>query len=217
MESHVSYTSSPLLDQPQQRQIAGGLRTGDRAAWGALFDAYATPLGRFVARLIGSDVTAVDDVVQETFLAAARSARQFDSEQGTLWSWLAGIAQRQAALYWRQAARAARIKELAASGSARIQDWLIDSVEPDAPWEQRETADLIRSVLAELSSDYAALLTAKYLDERSTPDLLELFGGSTEALKSKLARARKEFRNKFEYFTRDSRTPSPQSLTGGKS
>lgn len=206
-----------MLDQPQQRQIAGGLRAGDRASWATLFDAYATPVWRFAARLIGSNATAVDDVVQETFLAAARAARQFDPEQGTLWAWLTGIAQRQAALYWRQTARAARIKELAASGCARIQDWLIDTVEPDAPWEQRETADLVRSVLAELSSDYAALLTAKYLDERSTPELLELFGGSAEALKSKLARARKEFRSKFEHVTRESRTPSPPTLTGGKS
>ena len=206
-----------MLDQPQQRQIAGGLRAGDRASWAALFDAYAAPVWRFAARLIGSDVTAVDDVVQETFLAAARAARRFDPEQGTLWAWLTGIAQRQAALYWRQTARAARIKELAASGSARIQDWLIETVEPDTPWEQRETADLVRSILAELSADYAALLTAKYLDERSTAELLELFGSSAEALKSKLARARKEFRSKFEHVTRDSRTPSPPSLTGGKS
>jgi RNA polymerase sigma-70 factor (ECF subfamily) len=202
-----------LLDPSQQRQIAGGLRAGDRASWGALFDAFAAPVWRFAARLIGADATAVDDVVQETFLAAARAARQFDPEQGTLWSWLAGIAQRQAALYWRQTARAARIKELAANGSARIQDWLVDTVEPDAPWEQRETSDLIRNVLAVLSSDYAAILTAKYLDERSTSDLLELFGGTSDALKSKLARARKEFRSKFEYFTRESKEQIPKDLS----
>ncbi len=192
-----------MLDQAQQRHIAGGLREGDRASWGALFDAFSQPIWRFTARLIGNNSTAIDDVVQETFLAAARSARQFDAEQGTLWAWLTGIAQRQAALYWRQDARAARIKALAESGSARIQHWLVDTVEPETPWEQRETADLIRSVLAELSADYAALLTARYLDVRPTTELIAMFGGTTESLKSKLARARKEFRGKFDLLTRD--------------
>jgi RNA polymerase sigma-70 factor (ECF subfamily) len=204
-----------LLDQSQQHQVHVGLRAGNRAAWGMLFDGYVVELWRFAARLIGTDQTPVDDIVQETFLAAARGVRQFDPEQGTLWAWLTGIAQRQAALYWRQTARAARIKTLAANGSEKIRDWLIDTVMPETPWEQRETADLIRGVLAELSSDYAALLTAKYLDERSTPELLDLFGGTAESLKSKLARARKEFRTKFEFFTRESRVQSPQSLTGG--
>ncbi len=204
-----------MLDQPQQRLIAGGLRAGDRAAWGSLFDAYSTPLWRFALRLIGRDNAAVDDVVQETFLAAARSARQFNAEQGTLWAWLTGIAQRQAALYWRQAARAARIKTLAESGSARIQDWLVDTTEPDTSWEQRETADLIRSVLAELIADYAALLTARYLDERTTMELIEMFGGTADSLKSKLARARKEFRSKFELITRETISHKPPHADRG--
>jgi RNA polymerase sigma-70 factor, ECF subfamily len=198
-----------LLDLSQQHQIHLGLRAGDRAAWGMLFDGYAADLWQFTARLIGPDQTPVDDIVQETFLAAARSVRQFDPEQGTLWSWLTGIAQRQAALYWRQTTRASRIKMLAESGSARIENWLVDTVEPDTPWEQRETSDLIRHVLAELSADYAALLTARYLDERTTTELIEMFGGTAESVKSKLARARKEFRRQFELLTREITSPTP--------
>ncbi len=59
-------------------------------------------------------------------------------------------------------------------------------------------ADLVRRVLAELSSDYAVLLTSKYLDDRSLEDLAAEFGSSIEATKSKLARARREFRAAFE-------------------
>ncbi|HND55545.1 MAG TPA: hypothetical protein PLV92_24190, partial [Pirellulaceae bacterium] len=49
----------------------------------------------------------------------------------------------------------------------------------------------------------AALLTAKYLDDRSLEQLVGLFGGTVEALKSKLARARREFREAFERHTGD--------------
>ncbi|MGC4002232.1 MAG: sigma-70 family RNA polymerase sigma factor [Pirellulales bacterium] len=186
-----------MLDQPQQRLIGQGLRAGDRAAWAALYDGYVADVWKFAARLIGGDPAAVDDVVQETFLSAARSAGGFDPERGTLWVWLTGIAQRQVALYWRQSARADRVRRLAISGAGEIQEWLNDTSEPETPWERHESADLIRGVLAELNPTYAGLLTSRYLDQRSIAEMIELFGGSHDSLKSKLARARCAFREKF--------------------
>ena len=62
---------------------------------------------------------------------------------------------------------------------------------------ERELADLIRGVLSELSTEFAALLTAKYLDDRSLEEMSQQFGSSVDAIKSKLARARREFRLKF--------------------
>jgi RNA polymerase sigma-70 factor (ECF subfamily) len=153
--------------------------------------------------LLGREGAAVADAVQETFLEAARSARHFDPGRGTLWTWLTGIAHHRVAAYWRQAQRAATLRRLVESRAAEIRHWL-DAAEPDAgPWEQLETIDLVRSVLAELPPDYAGLLTGKYLDERSLTDLAIQYGGSTDAVKSKLARARREFRTKFERLTRE--------------
>ena len=73
-------------------------------------------------------------------------------------------------------------------------------------FDQQELAELVRGVLFDLSADYATLLTAKYLDEQSLDDLAGRFGSSVEAIKSKLARARREFREKFESLTRE---PTP--------
>jgi predicted DNA-binding protein YlxM (UPF0122 family) len=61
--------------------------------------------------------------------------------------------------------------------------------------------------LSQLSADYATLLTSKYMDDLSLEELAQQFGGPTasvEAIKSKLARARREFRAKFEQFSGDS-------------
>lgn len=65
----------------------------------------------------------------------------------------------------------------------------------DAIWERRELADLVRWLLAEMSPEYAGLLTGKYLDEQSLEELSQQWGSSIEATKSKLARARREFRD----------------------
>jgi RNA polymerase sigma-70 factor (ECF subfamily) len=195
-----------LLSPSEQRAVTRGLRGGDRNAWAALYDSYSEEVWRYAARLVGADEAAVADVVQETFLAAARSAGAFDENRGSLWGWLTGIVHHQAAAYWRAANRAHRVRALAESGAAEIRRLLDESEPLDIAWERRELGDLVRLVLTELTTEYAALLSGKYLDERTLEDLADAWGCSVEAIKSKLARARREFRAKFERFSRE---PTP--------
>lgn len=187
-----------MLDEPDQQAVIDGLRLGDRNAWAALYDGYSTDIWRYVARIVGPDAAAVPDIVQETFLAAARSARQFDPQRGTLWSWLAGIAHHHSALYWRQISKIQRLKELAEARADELRRWLTASESADEPWQREELAETVRGVLADLSADYSALLVAKYVDDRSLEDLSGQWGGTVEAMKSKLARARREFRARME-------------------
>jgi RNA polymerase sigma-70 factor (ECF subfamily) len=187
-----------LLNSEEQLDVGNRLRNGDRTAWDALYQNYSVAVWRLTARLVGSDAAGVADVVQEVFLAAAASARRFDPEQGTLWSWLAGITHRQVSNYWRKAERADRWRASAESGRIDVASLLESDETPEDILEQREVADLVRRVLADLSTDYAMLLTSKYLDDRSLEDLAAETGISVEATKSKLARARREFRAAFE-------------------
>ena len=193
-----------MLDEHDQLAVIRGLRDGSREAWNTLYDAYCADVWRYVGRLVGAQPADIADVVQETFLAAARSARQFDSSRGTLWSWLAGIAHHQAAAYWRQIGKQSRLRALAEAGAIDLRQWLDGSESPDGACERRELIDLVRGVLSELPAEYAVLLTAKYIDEQSLDELARRFGSSVEAVKSKLARARREFRAKFELLTRES-------------
>lgn len=167
-----------------------GLRDGRRDAWDALYAQYSRRVWGFVARLVGGDGHVVAEIVQESFLAAATSARTYDAERGTLWNWLAGISHRQTQAYWRRAERNGRWQKQANDGAAPADD-------PQSWLQQRETAGLVREILSELSSDYAVLLVGKYLDDRSVEELRQEFGGTTEAIRSRLARARTEFREKF--------------------
>lgn len=200
-----------MLEIDDPSAVIRGLCDGSRDAWTSLYDRYCEDVWQYVARLLGSSAAAVADVVQETFLAAARSARSFDPARGSLGGWLTGIAHYRVHVYWRQIGRVERLRKLAESGAAEIRGWL-DRQEssgngsPDGEWNRAELADLVRGTLAEMSADYAALLSAKYLDERSLEEIAREEGFSIDAAKSKLARARREFRAKFEHFTRE---PTP--------
>jgi RNA polymerase sigma-70 factor, ECF subfamily len=195
-----------LLAPDEQIAVALALREGGTDAWTAFYDGFAADIWRYVARLLGSDGASVADVVQETFLAAARSARGFDPDRGTLAGWLFGIAHHQVAAHWRKRGRAERGRQ-AAEVVAELAHREAERANPVADFSvRRELNELVRDVLAEMPADYARLLLAKYLDDRSLADLAAEQGDSIDATKSKLARARREFRTCYEHRTRE---PSP--------
>ena len=187
-------------EQPEQ-QIARGLRGGQTDAWRALYDAYARQVWCVVARQMGVDAADVADVVQETFLAAARSARQYDSGRGSLWMWLCGIARRHVALHYRNRQRHERLREKARAlvtlGQQTV-SWLESpSPGPSETLAEKELAGLVRAVLTELPIDYETLLTAKYFDDVSVDELAGREECSVVAIRAKLARARRAFRRAF--------------------
>src|SRR5437667_989782 len=128
-----------MLDEQQERLIALGLREGKADAWQALYDAYAERIWRGVARLLGPQSTDVADVVQETMMAAARSARTFDSARGSLWPWLWGIAHNHVALHLRKQERQ-RLTKAATNGP--LLHWL----------EGKESAPPVTLVAAETAT-----------------------------------------------------------------
>ena len=191
----------PSMDDQLQREVARGLREGKTEAWRALYDAYCRQVWCSVARAMGPDSADVADVVQETFLAAARSAQRFDPARGSLWMWLSGIARKHVALHYRQQKRHDRAKDhrgLMAGGARQVLRWL-DGAQ-SAPAEVLATAELsatVRATLSELPTDYETLLTAKYFDGASVEEIAGAEASSSTAIRSKLARARLAFRQAF--------------------
>jgi RNA polymerase sigma-70 factor (ECF subfamily) len=206
------------MEVTREQRLARGLREGRSEAWHALYEEYARPVWQSVARLMGPQSADVADVVQETFLAAARSARTYDSERGSLGRWLLGIARRHVALHYRRQVRQDRVRNAAerlGAGHEQVVRWL-ENRHPDPPeaLASAETAVLVRAALAELAADYQTLLTARYLDGVAVEQLAEEHGCTTVAVRSKLARARRAFRAVFARFGRRSAV-SPGDPTRG--
>lgn len=185
-----------MTARPESFDDVDGLRSGSPEAWGALCEAFSEQLWRYVARLLGSDRHAVADAVQDTLLAAARSATNFDPERGTVWAWLSGIAHNHVALHWRKLATR-RIDP----AEPHFDDSPGGAALPDERLIAGDSVELVRRILAKLSPDRASFLLAKYNDGLSVEEMVDRFGGTVESVRSRLARARREFRSSYEAAT----------------
>jgi len=189
-----------------ERQIANGLREANRQAWLRLYDLYSQRVWHLVARMMGGDEADIADVVQEIFLAAAESAKNFKEGRGGIWLWLVGIARRQVALHYRR-------KSFRADGAQRwwkslngvAEEWLAGKgAAPPEMLEADELGRLVRTALLELPADYQVLLVGKYLDDASAEQMAEELQISAEAVRAKLMRARKAFKKSFMKVARGS-------------
>ena len=203
------------MDKNTEREIARGLQQGDRQAWLRLYEAYAEPVWRNISRLVGNDSAVIADIVQETFLAAARSVRNFRPDRGTLWVWLWTIARRQVALYYRKQKHQivlSQARQWWSSLDGERFDWMDAKADmPPDILESQELAVLVRLALNELSGDYQTILLAKYVDQRSAEQIAGQMGCSEVAVRSKLARARKAFRKAFKRTIRS--TPKKREVS----
>ncbi len=184
------------MERSQQACIVAGLRCGDAAAWHALYDEYAEAIWVHVARRVGPFPADVADIVQETFLAAARSAASYDERRGCLWNWLCGIASNQAALHFRKEAQRQRCADAFQRQMSTNVGELLET--PASHSLRQEVALVVRDVLHRLPGNYGTLLTARYLDDESVDEMATRLQTTSTAIRSKLARARRAFRQAYQ-------------------
>jgi RNA polymerase sigma-70 factor (ECF subfamily) len=196
----VAVKAKRMIDDPD-RQIAAGLQVGKSEAWSALYQTHFDRVWRLAGRMIGPDASAVADVVQETFMSAARSVRTFDPSRGPLWLWLAGICRNQVAAHFRTRRRDDRVRDGGDLHSAMLGQWARRLQQAEAaPHEaclSAEEASLVRATLANLPSEYQLLLTSRYFEDVPVEEIACSARCSVVAVRSKLARARRAFREAF--------------------
>ena len=81
-----------MTEQPSDRDLADlVVHRGDEAAFRTLYRRHTPAVYQFVLRLVGGDVQDAEDIIQETWLRAAKGLPSF-RWKSALRSWLIGIA-----------------------------------------------------------------------------------------------------------------------------
>lgn len=155
--------------------LLAAVAAGDHTALRALFERHAPWLAVRLRRLLPPH--AVEDVLQETFIAVWRGAGRYGGE-GAVGAWIWGIARRQAALWARTNNRPLPMLETASG--------------PDPEAEAVTAVDLAAALaaLGPAGGEQRALVRMVYLEDRSLEDAAHRLGIPAGTAKSRLFRAR---------------------------
>lgn len=178
--------------------------SGDPDATRALVDKHKGALAAFLQGLTGDrDVT--EDLAQESFLRAFSSLENF-KPGGTFRGWLFGIAYHVHVDYLRKRRETpvqglVEDESIQRSGAvARIRGIVDDGGQEEA----EEKVVRLRQALDEMSAEYKAVLSARYLQDLGRNEIAEMLGISEYNVKMRLYRAKKELVTRYERLIRKS-------------
>lgn len=179
-----------LPSHANEVELVQRLAAGDLDALGSLFDTYAQDIRRFVLRM-GIEATDADDLVQNAFLGAFRSAARFDAEYAVR-TWLFGIAAMHIRRHRRSVARLA----------ARFASW---AKEPPLVAEGPDGAAAARQEIARLQAALDALAQKKreafvmvVLEGVPGEEAARVLGVPLNTIWTRLHHARRELRSALE-------------------
>lgn len=165
-------------------------RAGDALAWEALFRRYQLPLYVYVFELVHHEQTSLD-LVQETFIAAARHIGQLrdDSRFG---SWLFGIAHQKCLQRWRRRTREEMLYDTL--------DVVPDATEPgpDTLLLRREQEEEFMKLLSQLPLPQRSALLLHFMEDFSIEEIAGITGVSPGTVKSRIHYAKQSLKKLWE-------------------
>ena len=179
----------PTADPPDHELIFAAAR-GDRRAFDRFVTRHAASVHR-LARASTTDEGTAEDVVQDAFLAAYRSASTFRPERGPARTWLFAIvrnAARHAGRAVRERPQAHPVDEEPLLNLGLEAGWGADLPEED--FERAEKVDRLARAFASLREDDREVLVLRDLEQLPGEAVAELLGSTVAGMKSRLHRAR---------------------------
>jgi len=165
-------------------------RTGRSEAWDALFHRYQLPLYVYVFELVRSEQASLD-IVQETFIAAARHIGGL-REDNRFGSWLFGIAHQKCIQHWRKRGREEPLDEACVEARS--------DTDPD-PLElliREEREAEFMQALSHLPEPQRAVLLLHFVEDFSLEEIAGVTGVALGTVKSRLYYAKKALRDLLE-------------------
>lgn len=185
----VVRVSGPLV-QSDDRLLAAAASAGDRLAFEELIRRHGPALHRY-ARTMTRDVDAVQDIVQETFVAAWRQIENFRQEAGVR-TWLFAICAR-------KVVDSHRVKR-----AVPIDDRLIeprDAAPSSDPFEKVSNAEFLEALevaLAELPARQRSVWILREVEELTFPQIGSILNLSPDGARGHHHRARTTLQQRLQ-------------------
>ncbi len=179
--------------EPSEREInlMKGVAAGECGAITELYNAYFDSIYRSVFNQVDRNQQAAQDIVQDTFIAAIESAKNYKA-RSTIKTWIYSISHKKVAEYYRKKqSRDNNIVENwqdseemlnANCGSCTLEEGIVSKA-------------YIQEILDKMPLHYRQALLLKYIDKMSVVEISIVMKRSIKSVEGILSRARADLRN----------------------
>ncbi|HEY4493322.1 MAG TPA: RNA polymerase sigma factor [Candidatus Paceibacterota bacterium] len=191
----VQYLGDEIKQEEMADEVILSRSMARPELFGLLVDKYQEAFVRKAKRILG-DRPEVEDVVQETFTKIYLYGSKFETQEGASFSsWAYKILMNTTFTYY---------QKLKKRGEAQANvDEEILALAPDHSHRQSEKdnyKDVVASVLSRMPEPLARVLSLHFLDDKPQEQIADELGVSVSAVKTRVHRAKKEFKKISDSF-----------------
>jgi len=181
----------------EEAELVRKLRHGESDAVSELYSTYFDRVYSLVFYQLARDRDAAQDIVQETFIAALKSAGRFRC-QSKVYTWLCSIANKKVADFYRRRKRDAKYQSKYQNSYALELTQTCGSETVDFSMLGPEKAiKTVEQALSNLPFHYRQVLLLKYVEEMPVLEISLIMKRSPKSIEGLLTRARKDLRAKL--------------------
>jgi RNA polymerase sigma-70 factor (ECF subfamily) len=178
----------------EDEKLVEKMKNGDPASVMEIYNTYADRIYSLVYNQVDRDRDAAQDIVQETFLAASKSASKFNG-RSKVYTWLYSIAHKKIADFYRRRKREAKYQSMASDSQIDLSSGSEPPVTEILDAEKKSR--FVQETLSNLPLHYKQVLLLKYVEEMPVTEISQVMARSTKSVEGLLTRARKELRERL--------------------
>lgn len=154
---------------------------------------YRRSVEKFVSQKI-DDTGLVEEITNDVLWSAWESRENFNHKCEEF-SWICSIAKHKIIDYYRKK----KIKQVLFSNNPVYEEIADKALTPERDALKNELLEEIKDTFAELNEGYGKLLRLKYVDGLKISEISKMLKISLKAVESRLSRAKKQFREAWNY------------------
>jgi RNA polymerase sigma-70 factor, ECF subfamily len=174
-----------------ERRLVASVLAKERKATAEFVEQCADWLYPFLRRRLVPRPEVIEDILQDILLAGWQALPTYRGDS-SLQSWILGIARHKIDDYYR---RRIREEDISEEEDSAPEPSMVPMLEQQL--DSAAQQDKVQETLSGMPESYALALIWQYRDERSVREMAQLSGKTEKAMERLLARAREDFRRRW--------------------
>jgi RNA polymerase sigma-70 factor (ECF subfamily) len=179
------------MRQVDETSLMNKVGQGDRDALTNFYNTHIDRIYSSIFNQVGRDHNVTQEITQDTFLAAVKSAKNFKANS-KVYTWLYSIANKKVTDYYRSKYRKRQILFDTTIDVETVENSIDHAIDP---FETTDSIQLTRQAMDSLPLHYKQVIISKYVEEMSVEDIATAMNCTVKSIDGILSRAKKRLKS----------------------